>query len=67
MANNIFVTKSSMPELQEYMNEILPMWESRWLTNMGVKHKQLQAALCNYMGVENIDLFTNGHMALELT
>lgn len=67
MANNIFVTKSSMPELQEYMNEILPMWESRWLTNMGVKHKQLQADLCNYMGVENIDLFTNGHMALELT
>lgn len=34
---------------------------------MGPKHKQLQSDLCTYLGVENIDLFTNGHMALELT
>ena len=67
MANNILVTRSSMPELQEYMDEISSIWDSHWLTNMGPKHKQLQAALCDYMGVENIDLLTNGHMALELT
>lgn len=63
----ILVTRSSMPELDEYMNEIKDMWDSHWLTNMGPKHKQLQAELCDYMGVENIDLFTNGHMAIELT
>ena len=63
----ILVTRSSMPELNEYMNEIKDMWDSHWLTNMGPKHKQLQAELCEYMGVENIDLFTNGHMAIELT
>ncbi len=67
MANKILVTRSSMPELDEYMNEIRDMWDSHWLTNMGPKHKQLQAELCDYMGVENIDLFTNGHMAIELT
>jgi dTDP-4-amino-4,6-dideoxygalactose transaminase len=67
MANKILVTRSSMPELEEYMNEIKDMWDSHWLTNMGPKHKQLQAELCEYMGVENIDLFTNGHMAIELT
>lgn len=63
----ILVTRSSMPELDEYMDEIKDIWESHWLTNMGPKHKQLQAELCEYMGVENIDLFTNGHMAIELT
>jgi dTDP-4-amino-4,6-dideoxygalactose transaminase len=56
-----------MPELNEYMDEIKDLWESHWLTNMGPKHKQLQSELCKYMGVENIDLFTNGHMAIELT
>ena len=33
--NNILVTKSSMPEFDEYMDEVRPMWESHWLTNMG--------------------------------
>ena len=65
--NQILVTRSSMPELDEYMDEIKDMWTSHWLTNMGPKHKQLQMELCKYMGVENIDLFTNGHMAIELT
>ena len=64
---DILVTRSSMPELDEYMNEIKDMWDSHWLTNMGPKHKAFQNDLCKYMGVENIDLFTNGHMAIELT
>lgn len=65
--SKILVTRSSMPPIEEYMNEIKDIWESRWLTNMGVKHKELQAGLRKYLGVENIDLFTNGHMALELS
>ncbi len=56
-----------MPELDEYMNEIKELWDSHWLTNMGPKHQQLRAMLIDYMAVENIDLFTNGHMAIELT
>ncbi len=67
MSSRILVTRSSMPELDEYMNEIKEMWDTHWLTNMGPKHQQLQSELCDYMGVENIDLFTNGHMAIELT
>lgn len=67
MDKQILVTRSSMPELQEYIDEISTMWESHWLTNMGPKHKQLQTDLIEYMGVKYIDLFTNGHMALELT
>ena len=30
-----------MPSLDEYVEEIRPIWDSRWLTNMGVKHRQL--------------------------
>lgn len=56
-----------MPEFDEYINEIKSMWDNHWLTNMGPKHKAFQAQLKEYMGVENIDLFTNGHMAIELT
>lgn len=67
MSNPILVTRSSMPDYDEYINEIKDMWENHWLTNMGPKHKQFQAMLKDYMGVENIDLFTNGHMAIELS
>lgn len=67
MDNNILVTRSSMPDINEYMDEISSMWDSHWLTNMGPKHKQLQKSLCEYLKVEHIDLLTNGHMALELT
>lgn len=56
-----------MPELNEYLEEIRDLWESRWLTNMGTKHVQLQNRLRDYLEVEAIELFTNGHMALELT
>lgn len=65
--NQILVTQSSMPSIEEYIDEIKSMWDSHWLTNMGPKHKQFQEDLCKYMGVENIELLTNGHMAIELT
>lgn len=63
----ILVTRSSMPDYEEYCEEIKTMWDTHWLTNMGPKHKQLQAALQDYLKVENVELLTNGHMALELT
>ena len=56
-----------MPDLDEYINEIREMWDTHWLTNMGPKHRQLQEELRSFMGVENVELFTNGHMAIELT
>lgn len=65
--SDILVTRSSMPSLEEYIEEIRPMWDTHWLTNMGPKHQELQSKLAEYLGVENIDLFTNGHMALELS
>ena len=67
MNNKILVTRSSMPSMEEFVEEIREMWDSHWLTNMGPKHRGLQAKLEEYLGVEHIDLLTNGHMALELS
>ena len=67
MREKILVTKSSMPSMEEYVDEIKDIWQTHWLTNMGVKHQKLQEALKDYLGVENVDLLTNGHMALELS
>ena len=63
----INVTRSSMPDIEEYIDEIRDIWENHWLTNMGPKHRKLQEKLKEYLGVENVELMTNGPMALELT
>ena len=62
----INVTRSSMPYFDEYCEEIKEIWNSRWLTNMGPKHQKLQDKLIEYLDVDKIDLFCNGHMALEM-
>lgn len=61
----ILVTKSSMPEFDEYCEEIKDLWESHWLTNMGAKHQQLQNELEDFLGIEHVVLYANGHLALE--
>ncbi len=65
MNKQILVTKSSIPDLDEYVEEIKDLWETRWLTNMGVKHQLLEEKLKEYLNTENITLFVNGHLALE--
>lgn len=61
----IRVTRSSMPEFEEYVNEIKDMWDSHWLTNRGEKHKRLEDLMSEYLKAPHISLFTNGHLALE--
>lgn len=67
MEDKILVTRSSMPPMEEYIDEIKDIWDSHWMTNMGIKHQMLQKDLTEYLDVEQVELFTNGHMALELT
>lgn len=59
------VTQSSMPEFDEYINEIKSIWDTKWLTNMGEKHNRLQDNLKSYLDVKEVTLFSNGHLALE--
>lgn len=67
MMDKIFVTRSSMPPMEEYINEISDIWQSHWMTNMGEKHNALMQALREYLDVDNIELLANGHLALELS
>lgn len=67
MKDKILVTRSSMPSYEEYIEAIKPLWESHWLTNMGVYHQELEQQLKEYLGVPEVSLMVNGHMALEMT
>lgn len=66
MNKRINVTRSSMPSLEEYIEELRPVWESRWLSNRGAASKKFEEDLKQYLGCENIWLFANGHVAMEV-
>lgn len=61
----INVTRSSMPAMDEYMEEIRGLWDSHWLTNNGEKALALKAGLEDYLQCAHAELFCNGHLALE--
>ena len=65
MSEIINVTRSSIPEFDEYCEEIRSIWDTHWLTNMGEKHQQLEQGLKDYLNVPEVALLTNGHLALE--
>lgn len=64
MNKQILVTESSMPDYNEYCDEIKSIFECKWLTNNGEKHKEFENKLKEYLKVDNISLFVNGHLAL---
>lgn len=65
MIKPIPIVRPSMPLLSEYVEEIRDIWDSCSLTNIGPKHQQLEQELLEYLKVDNITLFVNGHLALE--
>ena len=67
MENKIFVTRPDMPDFESYCEILRDIWQTRQLTNMGFYHQKFQAALREFLNVPNVELFTNGHMALELS
>ena len=54
-----------MPTYEEYCEEIKKLWDSHWLTNMGVEHQELQRQLEQLLDCPHVVLYTNGHLALE--
>ena len=62
--NKTYVTQPFLPPLEEFVPYLESIWASKWLTNAGPFHQQLEAALAEYLGVEHIALFTNGTIAL---
>jgi dTDP-4-amino-4,6-dideoxygalactose transaminase len=60
----IFVTRPSLPPLEEYVELLENIWESRWLTNNSRYHQEFEKALCDFLGVKHLSLFSNGTSAL---
>ncbi|MBO5720509.1 MAG: DegT/DnrJ/EryC1/StrS family aminotransferase [Bacteroidales bacterium] len=66
MENNktITVTSPLLPKLEEFIPYLQEIWDSKWITNNGQFHQQLEKALCEYLKVPYISLFTNGTLPL---
>jgi dTDP-4-amino-4,6-dideoxygalactose transaminase len=62
--DNIYVTQPLMPPLEEFLPYLQRIWDTKWLTNGGPFHDELEAALSDYLGVEHLALFANGTIAL---
>ena len=60
----ITVTSPLLPNLEEFNQYLQEIWDSKWITNNGTFHKQLEDALCAYLKVPYISLFTNGTLPL---
>lgn len=61
---NLFVTQPLLPPLAEFMPSLERIWSSGILTNQGEFHQKFEQALCDYLGVKHVSLFTNGTIAL---
>ncbi len=60
----LYVTEPFLPPLEEFIPYLQKIWDSKKLTNGGPFHQQLEDALCEFLGVDHIALFTNGTVAL---
>jgi dTDP-4-amino-4,6-dideoxygalactose transaminase len=64
--NRINVTKPVLPDFDSYCEKIKKVWENHWLTNNGPLHENLKDQLEKYLHVSHVELFSNGHLALEV-
>ena len=60
----ITVTSPLLPNLEEFNVMLKEIWDSKWITNNGSFHQQLEKELAKYLGVPYISLFTNGTLPL---
>lgn len=60
----ITVTSPLLPSLDDFTAELKKIWDSKWITNNGSYHHQLEAALAEYLKVPYVSLFTNGTLPL---
>ncbi len=60
----ITVTSPLLPDLEEFNLMLKEIWDSKWITNNGQFHKQLEKNLAEYLGVPFVSLFTNGTLPL---
>lgn len=64
MEKTITVTTPLLPDLDDFNSLLKEIWSSKWITNNGQFHQKLEEALCDYLKVPFISLFTNGTLPL---
>lgn len=64
LARPVHVTQPRMPSLDDFSSSLEEIWESRWLTNKGTFHRNFERRLREHLGVEHVNLFCNGTVAL---
>lgn len=62
----IFVTRPLLPPIELYREKLNEIWNNKWITNYGPLERELQSKLKDFLDVENIELFVNGHSSLEV-
>ena len=62
----VFVTRPTMPNLDDYIHRLRQIWGRRWPTNDGELHKEFELRLAEYLGIEHVSLFCNGTIALMI-
>ncbi len=62
--DKITVTSPLLPPLDEFIPYLQQIWDSKWITNNGSFHLQLEQALTDYLGIDYLSLFTNGTLPL---
>lgn len=64
LEDRIYVTSPLLPDLEEFTSLLKEIWGSKWITNNGSFHQELEAALAEYLKVPFVSLFTNGTLPL---
>ena len=64
--DSVYVTRPSLPPLEEFVESLRDIWDRKWLTNNGVYHQHFETALAEYLGVKHVSLFCNGMIALQV-
>ncbi len=60
----ILVSRPSLPNLDEFVESLKTIWDSRWITNNGDFHQRFEKELAAHLGVNYVSLFSNGTLAL---
>ena len=60
----ITVTSPLLPDIDDFNSFLKEIWDSKWITNMGQFHNNLEKALAEYLHVPYVCLFTNGTLPL---
>jgi dTDP-4-amino-4,6-dideoxygalactose transaminase len=60
----VYVTSPLIPSKEKVFEKFDAIWTSKWLTNHGVMHDELERRLKDVLGVQGVSVFNNGTIAL---